>query len=151
MENEVKPPSTVSPSVGAAIAKGRQDKKDDQGKSMSQKDLATKINEKPSVVSVACRVGSIGRLVVVFRANAYRDAENTSFLALFFLFLSFPLSHIDDDDDPRPPRQIADYEAGRAIPNVALLAKIERAIGVKLRGDPKTIGAPLPGPGSKKK
>ena len=26
------------------------DKKDDQGKSMSQKDLATKINEKPSVV-----------------------------------------------------------------------------------------------------
>jgi hypothetical protein len=51
MENEVKPPSTVSPSVGAAIAKGRQDKKDAEGKSMSQKDLATKINEKPSVVS----------------------------------------------------------------------------------------------------
>jgi putative transcription factor len=48
-------------------------------------------------------------------------------------------------------RQIADYEAGRAIPNVALLAKIERAIGVKLRGDPKLIGTPLPGPGSKKK
>ncbi|KAG7528495.1 hypothetical protein FFLO_06118 [Filobasidium floriforme] len=95
MENEVKPPSTVSPSVGAAIAKGRQDKKDAEGKSMSQKDLATKINEKPSV--------------------------------------------------------IADYEAGRAIPNVALLAKIERAIGVKLRGDPKLIGTPLPGPGSKKK
>lgn len=52
MENEVKPPSTVSPSVGAAIAKGRQDKKDAEGKSMSQKDLATKINEKPSVVSL---------------------------------------------------------------------------------------------------
>jgi putative transcription factor len=53
LNNEVKPPATVSPSVGAAIAKGRMDKKDDQGKSMSQKDLATKINEKPSVVRLS--------------------------------------------------------------------------------------------------
>lgn len=53
-ENEVKPPSHVSPTVGAAIAKARQEKKDANGKSMTQKDLATKINEKPQVVSVAC-------------------------------------------------------------------------------------------------
>jgi putative transcription factor len=140
MENEVKPPSTVSPSVGAAIAKGRQDKKDAEGKSMSQKDLATKINEKPSVVSrespsplrtlrparssyLSCRVGA-DHSYVLFPASLPPFSRN---------------------------RQIADYEAGRAIPNVALLAKIERAIGVKLRGDPKLIGTPLPGPGSKKK
>lgn len=73
---------------------------------------------------------------------------------LFFLFC-FPRVHFDTHPgyvkSPLPYPQIADYEAGRAIPNVALLAKIERAIGVKLRGDPKTIGSPLPGPGSKKK
>jgi ribosome-binding protein aMBF1 (putative translation factor) len=56
----------------------RQDKKDANGKSMSQKDLATKINEKPQV--------------------------------------------------------IAEYESGRAVPNTALLAKMERVLGVKLRG-----------------
>ena len=39
------------------------------------------------------------------------------------------------------PNVINDYEAGRAIPNQQLLAKLERALGVKLRG--KNIGEPL--------
>ncbi|KAF5103084.1 hypothetical protein D0Z00_000062 [Geotrichum galactomycetum] len=39
------------------------------------------------------------------------------------------------------PNVINDYEAGRAVPNQQLLGKIERAIGVKLRG--KDIGSPL--------
>ncbi|XP_022109782.1 endothelial differentiation-related factor 1-like [Acanthaster planci] len=69
--------------VGKVIQRGRQQKE------MTQKELATKINEKPQVIN--------------------------------------------------------DYEAGRAIPNQAILAKIERAIGLKLRG--KEIGQPL---GSKK-
>ncbi|RKP05723.1 multi protein bridging factor 1-domain-containing protein [Thamnocephalis sphaerospora] len=43
---------------------------------------------------------------------------------------------------------INDYEAGRAIPNQQILSKLERALGVKLRG--KNIGEPL-GPAGKKK
>jgi len=70
---------TVDMSVGKAIQKGR------QAKEMTQKDLATKINEKPQVVM--------------------------------------------------------EYESGKAIPNNQLLAKMERALGIKLRGKDK--GAPL--------
>ncbi|ORZ34875.1 hypothetical protein BCR44DRAFT_1435322 [Catenaria anguillulae PL171] len=70
--------------VGRAIMKARQDKE------LTQKDLATKINEKPTVV--------------------------------------------------------ADYEAGRAQPNQQILTKLERALGVKLRG--KDIGQPLAPRGS---
>uniref|UniRef100_A0A673A6G6 HTH cro/C1-type domain-containing protein n=1 Tax=Sphaeramia orbicularis TaxID=375764 RepID=A0A673A6G6_9TELE len=69
----------VSLEVGKVIQKGRQDK------GMTQKDLATKINEKPQV--------------------------------------------------------IADYESGKAIPNNQVMGKVERAIGLKLRG--KDIGQPL--------
>ncbi|RLV90788.1 Multiprotein-bridging factor 1 [Spathaspora sp. JA1] len=65
--------------VGKAIQQARQEKK------FTQKDLATKVNEKPNVIN--------------------------------------------------------DYEAGRAIPNQQLLGKLERALGVKLRG--KNIGEPL--------
>nr|ADO28206.1 endothelial differentiation-related factor 1-like protein [Ictalurus furcatus] len=69
----------VALSVGKAIQQGR------QNKGLTQKDLATKINEKPQV--------------------------------------------------------IADYEAGKAIPNNQVMGKIERAIGLKLRG--REIGEPL--------
>ncbi len=63
-----------------------------QGKGLSQKDLATKICEKPQV--------------------------------------------------------IGDYEAGRGIPNQQVLAKIERVIGIKLRGKDK--GKAVVPPGAKK-
>ncbi|KAL7836758.1 hypothetical protein AOLI_G00280420 [Acnodon oligacanthus] len=69
----------VTLEVGKVIQKGRQDN------GLTQKDLATKINEKPQV--------------------------------------------------------IADYESGKAIPNNQVMGKIERAIGLKLRG--KEIGLPL--------
>ncbi|KAG9281898.1 endothelial differentiation-related factor 1 homolog [Astyanax mexicanus] len=72
--------------VGKVIQRGRQDK------GMTQKDLATKINEKPQI--------------------------------------------------------IGDYESGKAIPNNQILGKIERALGLKLRG--KDIGQPLE-PKTKKK
>ncbi|CAN7993616.1 unnamed protein product [Ixodes hexagonus] len=65
--------------VGRLIQQGR------QAKSLTQKDLATRINEKPQVIN--------------------------------------------------------DYEAGRAIANQQVLAKIERVIGMKLRGKEK--GMPL--------
>ncbi|XP_006007059.1 endothelial differentiation-related factor 1 homolog isoform X1 [Latimeria chalumnae] len=65
--------------VGKVIQQGR------QNKGLTQKDLATRINEKPQI--------------------------------------------------------IADYEAGRAIPNNQILGKIERTIGMRLRG--KDIGKPL--------
>lgn len=32
------------------------------------------------------------------------------------------------------PSVIQDYEAGRAIPNAQILSKLERVLGVKLRG-----------------
>lgn len=76
---------TVSLSLGKVIMKGRNDK------GLTQKDLATRINEKPQVIN--------------------------------------------------------DYEAGRAIPNNQILSKIERAIGVKLRG--AGMGQPLGGPKKK--
>ncbi|KAG9014993.1 multiprotein-bridging factor 1 [Tulasnella sp. JGI-2019a] len=44
---------------------------------------------------------------------------------------------------------IQDYEGGKAIPNAQVLGKLERILGVKLRG--ANIGAKMEGPGSKKK
>ncbi|KAJ3342205.1 Endothelial differentiation- factor 1 [Gonapodya sp. JEL0774] len=76
----------VSLDVGKAIMLAR------QAKELTQKDLATKVNEKASVIQ--------------------------------------------------------DYESGRAQPNQQVLSKLERNLGVKLRG--KDIGQPLPAPGSKK-
>jgi len=71
-ENEVAPPPKILPSVGKAIGTARLDLK------LSQKDVAQKINEKPSVLQ--------------------------------------------------------DYESGKAIPNPQILGKLERVLGVKLRG-----------------
>jgi len=71
--------ATVSLDVGKLIQQGR------NAKAMSQKDLATKINEKPQVVT--------------------------------------------------------DYEAGRGIPNQMILGKMERVLGLKLRGKDK--GQPM--------
>ncbi|RUS33879.1 multi protein bridging factor 1-domain-containing protein [Jimgerdemannia flammicorona] len=42
------------------------------------------------------------------------------------------------------PQVVNEYEAGRAIPNQQILGKLERALGIKLRG--KDIGSPLGGP-----
>ncbi|SCU83909.1 LAMI_0C05292g1_1 [Lachancea mirantina] len=83
-ETDIVVPKKLDSNVGKAISRARGEKK------LTQKDLATKINEKPTVVN--------------------------------------------------------DYEAGRAIPNQQVLGKLERALGVKLRG--KNIGEPL---GPKKK
>ena len=44
------------------------------------------------------------------------------------------------------PQVVNEYESGKAIPNQQIISKLERALGVKLRG--KDIGAPL---GPKKK
>jgi len=78
---------TVSLDVSKLIMQGR------QSKNLSQKDLATRINEKPQIIT--------------------------------------------------------DYEAGRGIPNQQVLAKIERVIGLKLRGKDK--GQPLQPPEKGKK
>lgn len=45
------------------------------------------------------------------------------------------------------PQVIQDFEGGKAQPNPQILSKMERALGVKLRG--KEIGAPLGGPKKK--
>ncbi|KAF9257801.1 MBF1-domain-containing protein [Marasmius fiardii PR-910] len=81
-ENEVAPPPKVAPSVGRAIQTARMELK------LAQKDLAQKVNEKPSVIQ--------------------------------------------------------DYESGKAIPNPQILGKLERSLGVKLRG--ANIGEKLGGP-----
>jgi putative transcription factor len=77
---------TISLDIGKIIQQGR------QAKGLSQKDLATKINEKPQIIT--------------------------------------------------------DYEAGRGIPNNVIIGKIEKVIGLKLRG--KDRGKPLLPPGHKK-
>ncbi|KAJ1894864.1 multiprotein-bridging factor 1 [Kickxella alabastrina] len=84
--DDVKPPPTVKLGVGKAISAAR------LRLGLTQKDLATKINEKNSVIN--------------------------------------------------------DYENARAIPNQQILGKLERILGVKLRGS--DIGAALPAPGAKK-
>lgn len=71
--------ATVNTTVSKAIQQGR------QAKGLTQKDLATKICEKPQIVQ--------------------------------------------------------EYESGKAIPNQQILGKLERALGVKLRGT--GIGSPL--------
>ncbi|KAI0282157.1 ylMBF1 [Russula aff. rugulosa BPL654] len=81
-ENEVAPPAKVASSVGRAMQTARMELK------LSQKEVAQKINEKPSVLQ--------------------------------------------------------DYESGKAIPNAQILAKLERTLGVKLRGS--DIGKKLEGP-----
>ncbi|CUM68167.1 uncharacterized protein PRCAT00005884001 [Priceomyces carsonii] len=77
--DDVVPTKKIDTNVGKTILKFRLEKK------LTQKDLATKINEKPTVIN--------------------------------------------------------DYEAGRAVPNQQVLGKMERVLGVKLRG--KNIGEPL--------
>ncbi|CAR26769.1 hypothetical protein ZYGR_0I00400 [Zygosaccharomyces rouxii] len=84
-ETDIVKPKKLDTEVGKIISRARNEKK------LSQKDLATRINEKPTVVN--------------------------------------------------------DYEAARAIPNQQVLSKIERTLGVKLRG--KNIGEPLGGPKKK--
>jgi len=86
-ENEVAPPPKVAPTVGKAIQTTRMDL------GLTQKDLAQKVNEKPSVLQ--------------------------------------------------------DYESGKAVPNQVVLAKLERALGIKLRG--ADVGKKLDPPGAKKK
>jgi len=78
---------SVDKNVGKLIAQGR------AAKGYTQKELATKINEKPQIIN--------------------------------------------------------EYEQGKGIPNQQILGKIERHIGVKLRG--KNIGQPLGGGGGGKK
>lgn len=84
-ETDIVKPKKIDGEVGKIMSRVRNDKK------LSQKDLATRVNEKPSVIN--------------------------------------------------------DYEAARAIPNQQVLSKIERALGVKLRG--KNIGEPFGGPKKK--
>ncbi|XP_043463174.1 endothelial differentiation-related factor 1 homolog isoform X2 [Leptopilina heterotoma] len=76
----------VSLDLGKLIQQGR------QNKGLSQKDLATKVNEKAQVIN--------------------------------------------------------DYEAGRGIPNQLVIGKIEKVLGIKLRG--KDRGSALVSPGTKK-
>lgn len=46
------------------------------------------------------------------------------------------------------PQIVSEYESGKGIPNQQVLGKMEKKLGVKLRG--KDIGSPLPGKGTKK-
>jgi putative transcription factor len=49
--DEIVKPKTVGPKVGDAIKKARGEAKNDKGAPMTQKDLATKINQTPTIVA----------------------------------------------------------------------------------------------------
>ncbi len=42
------------------------------------------------------------------------------------------------------PSVLQDYEAGKAVPNAQILAKLERTLGVKLRGESPWFHRPQP-------
>ncbi|CCF57793.1 hypothetical protein KAFR_0D01470 [Kazachstania africana CBS 2517] len=84
-ETDIVKVKKIDPVVSRTISKIRTEKK------MSQKELATKVNEKPNIIN--------------------------------------------------------DYESGRATANQQVLGKLERALGVRLRG--KDVGEPLGGPKKK--
>ncbi|RUP45227.1 multi protein bridging factor 1-domain-containing protein [Jimgerdemannia flammicorona] len=128
-ENEVAPPPKVDMSVGRAIQQGR------QALGLTQKDLAQKINEKPQV-----RV-----------AQERKEKWDTCWVLRGFSAISRgfggPMSLLTQQPTlvlARLRRPVNEYEAGRAIPNQQILGKLERALGIKLRG--KDIGSPLGGP-----
>jgi len=109
-------------SVVKALAQARQDKKNADGKSMTQKDLATAVNAKPSDVSVPQLPSNpLSRRKLLETDGQRADAG----------------------------RKIADLESGKAVPNQPLLIKLERVVGVKLRGAASLIGTPLNGPKKK--
>ena len=57
-----------------------------------------------------------------------------------------PHPHTHTQKINEKPQVVNDYESGKAIPNQQVISKLERAVGVKLRG--KDMGSPL---GPKKK
>ncbi len=89
---------------------------------MTQKDLATAVNAKPSDVSVP---------QLPSNPSSRRKLLET------------------DGQRADPGRKIADLESGKAVPNQPLLIKLERVVGVKLRGAASLIGTPLNGPKKK--
>lgn len=80
------------------------------------------------------------------------DAERVSYCTLNVLILSstayviiFVHVFLSQKINEKP-QVVNDYESGKAIPNQQIISKLERAVGVKLRG--KDMGQPL---GPKKK
>lgn len=69
------------------------------------------------------------------------------FVFVFLFFLSKIVCFCPFQKICEKPQVINDYEAGRGIPNNVILGKIERVIGVKLRG--KERGQPMAPPTKK--
>lgn len=102
--------------LGKMIQQGR------QNKNMSQKDLATVITLQ-NYNSVVYHVQSSIVYLLLMRKYA-RNLQKVNEKA----------------------QVINDYEAGRGIPNQLVIGKIERVLGIKLRG--KDRGKELPPPGT---
>lgn len=66
------------------------------------------------------------------------DSERSLYRKYFLnsLRISSCFQHINEK-----PQVVSEYESGKAVPNQQILAKMERALGVKLRG--KDIGKPF--------
>lgn len=109
--------------LGKLIQQGR------QNKGLSQKDLAT-------VKHNACIL-----LTILLLNKGY-----VYFFGCIFVNDFYPLYFLQKVNEKA--QVINDYEAGRGIPNQMVIGKIERVLGIKLRG--KDRGKPLVAPGTKK-
>ncbi len=127
----------VSRNFALALQKARNDK------GLTQKDFATKVT---CSLLGSSREGDdvlqdVGPLLLRLQSFLVFVRGCCSFPKVTKLTLSCP-SRIQINEKPQV---VNEYEQGKAIPNQQIIGKMERTLGVKLRGKGKKLGSNTPG------